>query len=48
MLLKMELKKEAIFQPQQKAELGNLGHMVLALESKIEMAYGISFQDQGK
>jgi hypothetical protein len=42
-LVKMELNKEAMLQPQQAAELGSFGHVVLSLESRIEeRGYGIS------
>ena len=41
--------KEAMFQPQQAAELGSFGHMVLALESRVEERdYGTSLHDYGK
>ena len=35
-VVKMYLKKGVMFQPQQAAELGGFGHIVLALESRIE------------
>ena len=38
-----------MFQPQQAAEFGSFGHVVLALESRIEEgSYGISLHDEGK
>jgi hypothetical protein len=43
-LMKMYLNGKAKFQPQPAAELGSFGHMVLALESRIqERGYRISF-----
>jgi hypothetical protein len=42
-LVKLELNGDAMFQSQQATDLGSLGHMVLALESRIkDRGYGIS------
>lgn len=37
-VVKMYLDEGAMFQPQKVAELGSFGHMVLALESRVEFS----------
>ena len=46
-LEKMGLNEGAMFQPQQEAEVGSFGRVVLALESKTEeRGYGLSLYNQ--
>lgn len=48
-LVKMYLNEQVMLQPQKAAELGRFGHMVLALESRIQKRdYEISLCDKGK
>ena len=46
MLMKIYFNKKVTFQPQQEAELGSSGHMVLVLEARIhERSYGLTLQN---